>query len=63
MTHSSFPLDAVFAHIDAQSDNFVSRLMDYVRHPSISAQDFGIREVSAILVDILKELGMEAEAV
>ena len=63
MTHSGIPLDAVFDHIDAQSDSFVSRLIDYVRHPSISAQDIGIREVSALLVDILKGLGMQAEAV
>lgn len=63
MNHSDAPLDAVFAHIDAQADSFVTRLMDYVRHPSISAQNIGIREVSALLVDILRGLGMEAEAV
>ena len=63
MTHSAAQLDAVFAHVDAHSDSFVARLMDYVSHPSISAQNIGIREVSAILVDILTGLGMEAEAV
>lgn len=63
MTYSDAQLDAVFAHIDAQSDSFVTRLMEYVRHPSISAQNIGIREVSALLVDILTGLGMAAEAV
>ncbi len=63
MTHSAAPLDAVFAHVDTHSDSFVARLMDYVSHPSISAQDIGIREVSALLVDILTGLGMNAEAV
>lgn len=63
MTHSAAPLDAVFAHIDANADSFVARLMDYVSNPSISAQNIGIREVSALLVDILKGLGMEAETV
>ncbi len=62
MTHSAAPLDAVFAHIDANADSFVARLMDYVSNPSISAQNIGIREVSVLLVDILKGLGMEAEA-
>ncbi|MDB2407304.1 M20/M25/M40 family metallo-hydrolase [Jannaschia sp.] len=62
MTHSAAPLDAVFAHIDTQADSFVSRLMEYVSHPSISAQNIGIREVSALLVEILNGLGMEAEA-
>jgi acetylornithine deacetylase/succinyl-diaminopimelate desuccinylase-like protein len=63
MTHSAAPLDAVFAHIDAKADSFVARLIDYVSNPSISAQNIGIREVSVLLVDILKGLGMEAEAV
>ena len=63
MTHSAAPLDAVFAHIDANADSFVSRLMDYVSNPSISAQNIGIREVSMLLVGILKGLGMDAEAV
>ncbi|NCF49544.1 MAG: M20/M25/M40 family metallo-hydrolase, partial [Bacteroidetes bacterium] len=66
MTHPDIPdakLEAVFSHIDTQSDSFITRLMDYVRHPSISAQDIGIREVSALLVEILTGLGMEAEAV
>lgn len=63
MTRSDDGLDAIFAHIDTQADSFVERLMGYVRHPSISAQNIGIREVSALLVDILTGLGMEAEAV
>jgi acetylornithine deacetylase/succinyl-diaminopimelate desuccinylase-like protein len=63
MTHSAAPLDAVFAHINAHSDSFVTRLMEYVSHPSISAQNIGIREVSVLLVDILTCLGMQAEAV
>jgi acetylornithine deacetylase/succinyl-diaminopimelate desuccinylase-like protein len=56
-------LDAVFAHIDSHRDAHLSRLIDYLKHPSISAQDIGIREVSQILVQHLQSLGMEAEAV
>lgn len=65
MTLSDTPPDlaAVFAHIDANADRFVERLCAYLRHPSISAQDIGIREVSAMLVDQLSAMGMEAEAV
>jgi acetylornithine deacetylase/succinyl-diaminopimelate desuccinylase-like protein len=54
-------LAAVFAHIEANRDRFVERLMAYVRHPSISAQDKGVREVAALLVDMLTDLGMKAE--
>jgi acetylornithine deacetylase/succinyl-diaminopimelate desuccinylase-like protein len=56
-------LQAVFDHIEANRGSFVERVMDYVRHPSISAHDIGIREVAALLVETLKGLGMEAEAV
>lgn len=53
----------VFAHIDAHRDSYVTRVMDYVRHPSISAQDIGIAEVGALLLDMLRGLGLEARAI
>lgn len=55
--------DALFAHIDAQADSFVQRVMDYVSHPSISAHDIGIREVAQMLVDHLGGLGFDAALV
>lgn len=57
------PLDRVFAHIEANEENFIARVMDYVRHPSISAQNIGIREVADLLVTQLSGMGFEAEAV
>ena len=56
-------LSAVFDHIEANRENHLTRLMDYVKHPSISAHDIGIREVSAMLVNYLSSLGFDAEAV
>ncbi|RVT84193.1 M20/M25/M40 family metallo-hydrolase [Rhodobacteraceae bacterium CCMM004] len=56
-------LAAVFDHIDRQRDAFVAQLTEYLRHPSISAQNIGIREVSALLVRRLSDLGFAAEAV
>lgn len=53
----------IFAHIAQNEDSFVRRVMDYVRHPSISAQNIGIAEVAALLVTTLKTLGFEAETV
>lgn len=52
--------DALFAHIDANADDYVSRVMDYVRHPSISAHDIGIRDVAEMLVAHLADLGFDA---
>src|SRR4051812_6888843 len=57
----SADLARVLAHIDGQREAYVARLIEYVRHPSISAQNFGIREVAAMLVEMLKWLGFAAE--
>lgn len=54
-------LAPVFAHIEANRDSFIARLMDYVRHPSISAQDIGIGAVAALLEGHLRALGMTVE--
>jgi acetylornithine deacetylase/succinyl-diaminopimelate desuccinylase-like protein len=55
-------LTDVLAHIDARREDYVARVMDYVRHPSISAQNIGITEVGAMLLGMLGKLGLEAEA-
>lgn len=56
-------LSDVFAHIDAQRDSFLHRLIDYVRHPSISAHNIGIKEVADILIGMLDGLGFETHLV
>ncbi len=53
----------IYDHIDANRDSFIQRVMDYVRNPSISAHDIGIREVSEILVKMLTELGLETTTI
>jgi acetylornithine deacetylase/succinyl-diaminopimelate desuccinylase-like protein len=37
--------------------------MEYVRHPSISAQNIGIAEVGAMLLEMLSKLGLEAQSI
>ena len=56
-------LDAVFDHIAGLHDSYVERVMEYVRHPSISAHDIGIRDVATLLVDHLGQMGFDAELV
>lgn len=56
-------LERVFAHIEANRENFIKRVMDYVRHPSISAHNNGIVEVAGLLVEMLEKLGMQAETI
>ncbi|MGV8856819.1 MAG: M20/M25/M40 family metallo-hydrolase [Devosia sp.] len=60
---TSASLTSVFDHIAARDDDYVTRLIDYVRNPSISAHNIGIREVSELLVKMLGNLGMQVEAV
>ena len=60
MTHG---INDIFAYIAANEQSFILRVMDYVRHPSISAQNIGIDEVAALLVGTLTDLGFAAEAV
>jgi acetylornithine deacetylase/succinyl-diaminopimelate desuccinylase-like protein len=52
-------LAALFTHINAARERFVGRLIDYVRHPSISAHNIGISEVAELLRRMLTELGLE----
>ena len=56
-------LDDVFAYIDARRDEYVARLIDYVRRPSISAHGLGMAEVAAFLHERLRALGMDARLV
>jgi len=56
-------LQKLLDHVEANREAFIARLMGYVRHPSISATNVGIREVASMLVDMLSALGMEAEAI
>lgn len=53
----------VFDHIQSHEDSFVERLMDYVRHPSISAQNHGIREVAELAAGMMRKLGMAVDLV
>ena len=60
---SSDALAAVFAHIDDNRTAFLDRLSAYLRHPSISAENIGIDEVGALLVEMLTEIGLETRLV
>lgn len=60
---TSETLQPVLDHIGARDDEYVTRLMDYVKNPSISAHNIGIREVSELLVAMLGKMGMTVESV
>ncbi|MDR6870403.1 acetylornithine deacetylase/succinyl-diaminopimelate desuccinylase-like protein [Bosea sp. BE125] len=56
---SSDALAAVFEHIETNRASFLDRLIAYLRHASISAENIGIAEVGALLVEMLSEIGLE----
>ncbi|WP_273692313.1 M20/M25/M40 family metallo-hydrolase [Ketogulonicigenium vulgare] len=56
-------MDKIFDYIDAREAEYVTRVMDYVRHPSISAHNIGIRHVAGLLVDMLDGLGFQTQLI
>ncbi|MER8412991.1 M20/M25/M40 family metallo-hydrolase [Mesorhizobium sp. M1342] len=56
---SSDTLKAVFKYIDESRNRSLERLVGYLRHPSISAENIGIDEVGALLVRMLTDIGLE----
>ncbi|MCW0002173.1 M20/M25/M40 family metallo-hydrolase [Pararhizobium sp. YC-54] len=60
---SSNPLNAVFEHIEVNRTPFLDRLIHYLRHPSISAENVGIADVAALLVEMLTDIGLETSLI
>lgn len=56
-------LEEVFTHIAANHDDYVSRLMEYLRQPTISAQNIGIREGAEKVAELARRAGLSTEIV
>ncbi|HZO73891.1 MAG TPA: M20/M25/M40 family metallo-hydrolase [Ktedonobacteraceae bacterium] len=62
MASSTNPdLHAIFAYIDDHSELFLSRLLDYLRRPSISAYGEGIGEVAAYMAGVMSQMGLAVQ--
>ncbi|HEU5226215.1 MAG TPA: M20/M25/M40 family metallo-hydrolase [Ktedonobacteraceae bacterium] len=62
MASSTFPdLDDIFAYVDDHSEIFLSRLLDYLRHPSISAYGEGIAEVAEYMAGVISQMGLAVQ--
>ncbi len=51
-------LSALFAYIDQHSQAFLSRLIDYLRRPSISAYGEGMGEVAEYIANVMRQMGL-----
>lgn len=51
----------ILAYIDERRDEYLARLIDYVRRPSISAYGEGIADVAAYIADVMRTIGLHTE--
>ncbi|HLI91361.1 MAG TPA: M20/M25/M40 family metallo-hydrolase [Ktedonobacteraceae bacterium] len=56
-------LSDIFAYVDQHRQEFLDRLIDYVRRPSISAYGQGIGEVAEYIAGVMKQLGLQARVI
>lgn len=56
-------LSDIFAYIDHRREEYLARLIDYLRQPSISAHGLGIAETAEHIARVLDSLGMSAEVI
>ena len=54
-------MQAVYDWIDANADECVRDLQDFVRQPSISAQNVGLREGATLIRDMMRRDGLPAD--
>lgn len=58
---SSLDLSDLFAYVDQHEQVLLTRLIDYLRRPSISAYGEGIGEVAAYIADIMRQMGLHVQ--
>lgn len=56
-------MDAVLAHIDAQRDEYVRRLQDLCRQPSIAAQGIGLQETASKVAGMMEQAGIHSQVI
>jgi acetylornithine deacetylase/succinyl-diaminopimelate desuccinylase-like protein len=58
---STTDLSDVFAYIDDHEQAVLARLIDYLRHPGISAYGEGIGEVAAYIAGVMRDIGLHVQ--
>jgi acetylornithine deacetylase/succinyl-diaminopimelate desuccinylase-like protein len=60
---STVDLQRIFSYIDEHQQEYLARLVDYLRRPSISAYGEGIGEVALYLEQRMREIGLQTQVV
>ncbi|HET9017058.1 MAG TPA: M20/M25/M40 family metallo-hydrolase [Thermomicrobiaceae bacterium] len=63
MSGTTPDLGDVFGYVDAHRQEFIDRLVDYVRRPSISAHGQGIAEVADYIAGVMNRIGLHARVI
>src|SRR5579862_7628906 len=56
---STIDLSDIFAYVDQHEQAFLTRLIDYLRRPSISAYGEEIGEVAEYIAGVMREIGLD----
>lgn len=56
-------LQAVYRYIDDHTDSMIADLQRVIRQRSISSANIGVRECAALLVEMMNDLGIDAQVV
>lgn len=51
-------LTDIVSYVDQHEQAFLSRLVDYLRHPSISAEGLGIAEGADYIAEVMRQMGL-----
>ena len=56
-------MDKIRAYIDAHKDEYLSLLQKFLRQPSISTTNTGMREMADLVEETLRNMGFEVEEI
>ena len=62
-SHHTPDLSNVFTYIDHHREEYLTRLIDYVRRPSISAHGIGIEDVAQYIASIMHSLSLQTRII
>ncbi|MFL5695678.1 MAG: M20/M25/M40 family metallo-hydrolase [Ktedonobacteraceae bacterium] len=62
-TRFNLDLSDVFTCIDNHREEFLARLVDYLRHPSISAHGTGIADVAQYIAAVMQRLNLQTQVI
>lgn len=62
-TKFNFDLSDVFTYVDSRREEFLGRLVDYLRRPSISAHGLGIGDVAEYIAAVMKRMSLQTRII